>query len=159
MLNVYCDGSITGSHWAKKGQKDTLPHLWCGWVAKTTEGAIVHHHSIDMGEWPGGSANVAEYMAVRSALRWLALNHRGEIVKVHSDSQLVMCQLSGEYRCNNEILVKWRNHVRTLAALFRGVIYKWIPREENREADVLSKGFQLFGRIPSWEEVQGELNK
>lgn len=157
MLSVFCDGSITGSHWGKKGQKDGPPHLWCGWVAKTLEGAIVHHHSVDMGEWPGGSANVAEYMAVRSALRWLAGDHRRQALRIHSDSQLVMCQLSGKYNTHDATLRKWRDHVRELAALFPHVTYNWIPREQNREADVLSKGFQIFGRVPSWEEVQAEL--
>lgn len=157
MLNVFCDGSITGSHWGKKGHKDGPPHLWCGWVAKSTDGAIVHHHSLDMGEWPGGSANIAEYMAVRSALRWLAANHRGQAITVHSDSQIVMYQLSGKYNCHNPILLKWRDHVRVLAGLFPRVTYTWIPREQNTEADVLSKGFQLFGRIPTWEEVEAYL--
>jgi ribonuclease HI len=155
MVNVWADGSITGSHWAKKGLKDTLPHLWCGWVAKTVEGHVVHHHSVDMGEWPAGSANIAEYMAVRSALFWLAGNgHRKEAITVHSDSQIVMFQLSGKYQTHTPTLLKWRDHVRALAALFPRVTYQWLRREENVEADVLSKGHQLWGRVPTWEEVQ-----
>ncbi len=159
MINVWTDGSITGSHWAPKGQKDTLPHLWCGWVAKTPEGAVIHHHSMDMGEWPGGSANVAEFMGVRSALRWLAGNHRGHDIAIHSDSQIVMNQISDRCKTHNEVLLKWRNHIRVLAGLFRSVTYTWLPREENTEADVLSKGFQLWGRVPTWAEVQEKLGR
>jgi ribonuclease HI len=157
MLNIWCDGSITGSHWAPKGQKHTLPHLWCGWVAKTPDRQVVKHHSVDMGEWPGGSANVAEYMAVRSALRWLAGNHRAHALTVHSDSQIVMNQLAGRCQTHNATLLKWRDHVRVLAALFPHVTYKWIPREQNKEADVLSKGFQIWGRVPTWSEVDSHL--
>ncbi len=158
MLNVWCDGSITGSHWAKKGNKDSLPHAWSGWVAKKLDGEYVHHHSLDLGEGTLMSANVAEYMAVRSALRWLALNHRGHAIHIMSDSQLVMRQLTGEYNCHNEHLQKFRANVLVLAALFPQVTYEWIRREKNREADVLSKGFQIWGRIPTWDEVQAMVN-
>src|SRR4051812_11298866 len=100
-LIVHCDGSITGSHWAKKGQKHTLPHAWAGWVAYDAKGNHVHHHSLDVGENPVYSANVAEYFAVRSALYWMTKHNPLDGARVKSDSQLVMRQLGGQYNCHD----------------------------------------------------------
>lgn len=153
-INVWCDGSITGSHWAPKGQKDTLPHAWSGWVAKTPEGEVIHHDSLDLGEREYFSANVSEYMAVRAALYWLRLHGRTDAaVRIHSDSQLVMRQLTGQYNCNVPRLQILRDAVLKLAADFPRVTYHWIRREENKEADHLSKALQTFGYVPTWQEL------
>lgn len=154
VLTVYCDGSITGSHWAKKGQKHTLPHAWAGWVAYDSDGNHVHHHSLDVGENESYSANVAEYFAVRSALHWVSKNVPHAGVHVKSDSQLVMRQLSGLYHCHDDKLRVLLVECRRLAALLPFVKYEWIRREQNVEADYMSKALQIWGRVPTWEEVQ-----
>lgn len=146
MLKVYCDGSITGSHWAKKGHKDTLPHAWSGWVAQSPVGDYVHHKSLDLGEHPLHSANVGEYMAVRSALFWLTKNRPLDAARIYSDSQLVMRQLSGMYVCHNERLQVLKQECERLASKLPCVSYEWIPRERNQIADLLSKALQAeFG--------------
>lgn len=157
MLKVYCDGSITGSHWAPKGQKDTLPHCWSGWVVKDAQDRHLHHHSLDLGEHPLNSANVAEYVAVRSALLWVVRNHPLDAVRVYSDSQLVMRQLSGAYACHNERLAILKKSCEALAARLPSVTYTWIPREENQEADMMSKALQVWGYVPPWEVVLQEI--
>lgn len=160
MLHAYCDGSITGSHWAAKGQQDTPAHGWSGWVIKDEDGQVVTYGSLALGTDETMSANVAEYGAVRCALRWLITRHyRDEPVLVHSDSQLVMFQLSGKYQANVERLRNFRDHIRQLERLFpKGVTYQWNPRDEldgNRQADFLSKCLQeKYGaEIPNWDEV------
>lgn len=142
MLYVFCDGSITGSHWAKKSERDSPAFGWSGWVVQDESG-VIHHHSMALGTHPLMSANVAEYMAVRSALYWLGSRHfRDETVLVHSDSQLVMRQLSGEYQIHNERLKRFHKDVKSLEKVFPKVIYRWIPREQNRYADFMSKCLQ-----------------
>ena len=154
MLNVFCDGSIVGGHWGKKTGPKTIPRIYAGWWAQAEDGSVVHHHCWDMGAFETASANVAEYGAVRSALHWLSKNgYRLHALQVHSDSQLVMCQLSGAYNTHDARLRFMRDHVRELAALFPLVTYHWIAREENEVADVLSKALQTWGRVPTWDEV------
>jgi ribonuclease HI len=102
-----------------------------------------------MGECPTGSGNLAEYGAVSSVLRWLAQNgFRDHVIEVRSDSQLIVNQLSGKYNCHDDRLRKLRDHVREIAALFPRVTYVWIPREENRYADAMSKALQNGGTLP-----------
>jgi ribonuclease HI len=158
MISVWCDGSITGGHWGKKKGPKTTAHCYSGWVAKDESGTPVHYICFDLGEKEDYSANVAEYFAVRSALWWLGTHgYQNQAIFVHSDSQLVMSQLSGTYNTYDARLIIMRDAVRWLAGKFPSVTYKWIPREENVEADVLSKGTQIWGRVPTWDEVQNYL--
>jgi ribonuclease HI len=103
------------------------------------------------------SAVVAEYFAVRSALKWL----NGSIwkkndVEVISDAQTVIRQLTGQYNCYDPKIIGLRDECRRQASFLPGqVIYRWVRREENKIADVLSKALQIWGRQPTWEEVVG----
>lgn len=158
MLTVFCDGSIVGSHWAKKGNKDSPAYGWTGWVIKAQDGLHIHHSAESLGTDATMSANVAEYSAVKSSMRWLLVNgFRLDDLKIHSDSQLVMFQLSGKYNCHNERLKVFRDHILDLAKFFPSVAYHWIPREQNKEADFLSKAINpdhgFGGCVPPWEIV------
>jgi len=156
-LNVFCDGSITGGHWGKKSEKHTTPHGWSGWVVKRDDDIVVHHHSLDLGVGDNMTGNVAEYMALRSALKWLRDNHPHFTLKVYSDSQLIINQMKGTYSVGAKLL-PFREHCLALAATFPyGVTYHWIPREQNRYADAMSKALQTWKRIPTIEEVQESL--
>lgn len=105
------------------------------------------------------SGNVAEYMALRSLLAWLAENRFVFNLDIHSDSQLVVNQMTGAWNCYDDALVSLRDACRALASRFPSVTYTWIPREQNREADVLSKGLQIWDHVPSWAEVQEQLRR
>lgn len=157
MLHVWCDGSIVDGPWGSKDRKHLPPHGYAGWVVKTPEGEHVHHHALDLGDGPGRSGNFSEYLAVRSALFWLKNNRPLDAVVIHSDSQLIVNQMSGNWNCFVPGLVVLRDACRALAAVLPSVRYKWVPREENREADVLSKALVDFGYVPTWQEVQEAL--
>jgi ribonuclease HI len=164
MLQAFCDGSITGSHWAKAAEKDSLPHAWSGWWVRDEDHHILQWRSIDLGEAVYMSANVAEYMAVRSALFWLCTSDqewlRAQVIEINSDSQTVIRQLTGQYNCYDAKLLLLRDACLKLARNFPYVKDKWIPQEENRAADMLSKALQKWGRQPSREEVErGEIKK
>ena len=81
--------------------------------------------------------NVAEYKAVIRGLE-LALELKATIVKIYADSQLLVRQLSGEYRVKNEGLKPLYNEVRELARSFENFVAIHIPREQNKEADKLA---------------------
>ncbi len=158
MIQVFCDGSITGSHWAKADNQDSLPHAWAGWWARDQGGNVLKWKSVDIGEAPHMSANVAEYFAVRSALNWVQKSlWNKQDVHVFSDSQTVIRQLTHRYNCYEPKLIVLRDHCLQIAERLGYVTYTWIRREENRTADVLSKALQIWGRQPTWDEIQERL--
>lgn len=83
--------------------------------------------------------NVAEYSGAICALERLReIGHRGRVV-VRGDSQLVIRQMSGEYRVEAEHLRAYHDRLAQLVGEFDLVRFEWVPREENTRADVLSK--------------------
>ena len=131
MIRVYCDGSI----------RDGNPGGWAvgGWLAKSESGEVIMRGCIDMERRPTNTNNVAEYAAVWAALYQLALVHPGAKLLVHSDSQLIVKQLRGEYQCAHPALRQLRGLVQRRAQAFESVEYRWIPREQNTEADAQSR--------------------
>jgi ribonuclease HI len=82
--------------------------------------------------------NQAEYEAVvralEHALEWAA-DHR---VVLHSDSELLVKQMRGEYRVKNPDLRDLYEQARELCAQFpRGVSFRHVPRGQNSRADAL----------------------
>ncbi|MCI4337221.1 MAG: ribonuclease HI family protein [Thermoplasmata archaeon] len=88
---------------------------------------------------PTATNNVAEYVAAICALEWLVSQHYNGPVLARGDSQLVVRQVNGEYEVKAEHLRAYHARVGQLRALFERVEFEWIPREENRRADALSK--------------------
>ena len=82
--------------------------------------------------------NQAEYIALVRALEHaleLGEHHR---VVVHSDSELLVKQMSGEYRVKNEDLRDLYEEARDLCGRFRGgVTFQHVRREQNARADAL----------------------
>ena len=88
---------------------------------------------------PHSTNNVAEYVGAIRALEQLrSAGYSGDVV-VEGDSQLVIRQMNGEYEVRKEHLKAYHEWLRKLAAAFRRVEFRWIPREENSLADALSK--------------------
>jgi ribonuclease HI len=83
--------------------------------------------------------NVAEYTALVKALEWLiANNHIADKVEIKSDSQLIVNHLSGNYKVKAKRITPLYQRVILLKSKFRDVQIKWVPREKNREADMLT---------------------
>jgi ribonuclease HI len=83
--------------------------------------------------------NVAEYVGAIRALESLrSMGYSGEVT-VEGDSQLVVRQMNGEYEVRAEHLKAYHAWLGQLARTFRRVEFRWVPREENAEADALSK--------------------
>jgi ribonuclease HI len=88
---------------------------------------------------PTATNNVAEYVAAIRALEWLlGQAHRGPVIAC-GDSQLVIRQMSGEYKVRAAHLRAYWEQLQRLAGRFEEVRFVWVPREENVEADRLSK--------------------
>ena len=81
--------------------------------------------------------NQAEYRAAVAALteaRRLGA-HR---VNLYSDSELMVKQLRGEYRVKNQGLKPLQAELIKLTCGLQSFTVKYIPREQNREADALA---------------------
>jgi ribonuclease HI len=90
--------------------------------------------------------NVAEYMALVKALKWLLANNLNSgKVEIKSDSQLVVKQLSGEYKVKAKRIISLYRQVLLLKNKFKEVEIVWVPREENKEADRLTN--KAYNRV------------
>jgi len=90
--------------------------------------------------------NVAEYEALLAAARWLVDEGIEEEIVIKGDSELVIKQMRGEYRVSSATSKKYVPEIKSLLQ-GKDVSFSWVPREENQEADLLSrKGYEAFVR-------------
>ena len=86
------------------------------------------------------SNNVAEYAALHEALLYLKREDlTEEKVVVNADSRLLIQQMRGTWKARKGLYLSKYKEVRRLQADFKDVGFQWVPREENREADALSR--------------------
>lgn len=83
--------------------------------------------------------NVAEYTALAKALQWLLANNlNSKKVEIKSDSQLVVNQVTGDYKVKARRILPLFKQVLFLKTKFQDIQIIWIPRDKNREADRLT---------------------
>jgi ribonuclease HI len=92
-------------------------------------------------EWSGQtSSNLAEYLALAAALRWLLeAGRQDRDIEIHGDSQLVINQMFGNWRIKTGAYVPIANEAKGLLKQFSCIQGRWIPRDANQVADDLSK--------------------
>ncbi len=92
---------------------------------------------IRISKWIGHQDNnVAEYVALLEALQH-ALKLKAKVLRVFSDSQVVVRQMTGEYACRSPRLYSLNWTCRKLARSFDFAIFH-INRESNSEANQLA---------------------
>jgi ribonuclease HI len=127
------------------------PHGVATWgfvaISEESEKLLVEQCGLAM-EGAGATNNIAEYHAVLHALEWCSrmaehLIKHNKMVEIQTDSQLVVQQVNGFWKCNNESLKGLKELAQTrIRALGKGhviVDLKWVLREENEAADALSR--------------------
>ena len=110
-----------------------------GIVIEAADGSLKKEYGEYIGETTN---NDAEYQAVIFALKKLKLligkKAAGEaIVEAHVDSELLERQLNGHYKIMDKNIQKHFLELWNLKVDFGEVIFKHIPRENNRGADRL----------------------
>jgi ribonuclease HI len=80
--------------------------------------------------------NRAEYLALKKALE-VAIEIDDEVT-VFSDSKLVVQQRNRQYKIRNRELKILAREISNLERKYKVIIYKHIPRQENRLADLLA---------------------
>lgn len=135
MYLIYCDSSI-----APFNPRGIL--TWAFLVKRPGKG-IVHQDTAIIG-WgkEHHTNNLGEMTAVMAAVYWLSQLPEGDHhpVILHSDSELIINQCSGSYSCRDPKLRAILDLIEKAYEKYtRGIIWKWIPREKNTEADALSR--------------------
>jgi len=123
-----------------------------GVVIKTQNSNVKTQNLVELSKYIGITTNnQAEYQAVIEALKWLSnlskpipgMGENGQEdntleVEFRLDSQLVVEQLNQRYKLKNEGLKPLFWQIRDLMMQLGGkVTFKFIPREQNKEADKL----------------------
>ena len=128
-LVVYTDGGARGNPGPAA----------VGVVIKDESGRFLKSYGETIGE---KTNNEAEYAAVIFALKklralWGKKKTKELAVEVNMDSELVVQQLSGEYKVEDERLSALFIKIWNLKVDFSKVVFQYIPREKNKEADRL----------------------
>jgi len=84
-----------------------------------------------------GTNNIAEWSALIEGLK-MALAHRCRELEVRGDSQLIIRQITGQYRVKSENLIPLYNEANRLSGNFEKIKFKWVKRDKNAFTDALS---------------------
>ena len=85
------------------------------------------------------TSNFAEYTALEQALSKLkSMGVNGDVL-IKSDSKLLVGHLSSGWKVKGGMYVEKLKAVKDLLKEFGSVRFEWIPREQNQEADLLTR--------------------
>jgi len=122
---------VTYSDGASRGNPGLASY---GAVVIDPKGSVVHEASEPLGV---ATNNVAEYRGLIAALEAaLALGARR--VEARMDSELLVRQAIGRYRVKNPGLIPLHNRVLNLRGRFDEVVFRHVPRTQNKHADALA---------------------
>lgn len=102
-------------------------------IEDAESGKVLKRHSRYLGRTTN---NQAEWRAVVDALEH-AKELGAEEVELRADSELVIKQLNREYKVKNKDLQPHFVRAWNLSLDFKKVTYRHVPRERNKEADLL----------------------
>jgi ribonuclease HI len=116
-LDLYCDGASRGNPGPAAIGIVVVDHDTEAVLAKTGK---------TIGETTN---NVAEYGAIVWGLELAEKRYKAGTVRVYSDSQLVIRQLTGEYKVKQDHLLELLEEVEVAAERFDHVFYKEVRRD------------------------------
>lgn len=94
--------------------------------------------------------NIAEYAGLLAALSWAVRSPPGRLV-VHSDSELLVKQIRGQYRVKAPHLVPLFTEARRLIRQLPKVELSHVPRGQNSAADGLAnRAVDQRSPLPEW---------
>lgn len=129
-IHLYFDGSIKGKN---PGGIATY-----GWRILDEDNQEVAKGNGEALRGPNASNNVAEWAGCLSGLKYLKSNNWSGNLKIFGDSQLVIYQLDGTYRCRRETLIPYYKEAQAILSEWTWESI-WIPREKNEFCDQYSR--------------------
>ncbi len=82
--------------------------------------------------------NYAEYTALIRALK-IAIYFKTKVLKIRTDSELIVKQISGEYKVKNDQIKKLYDQAVSLIKQISSCKIEHVPRSQNDKADYLAK--------------------
>ncbi len=104
-----------------------------GYVLMTMDDLVVSQGGDYLGKTTN---NQAEYQALKAGMEE-ALERRVQIIHVFMDSQLVVNQMTGQYRVKHRELLPIYQAIKALEPRFEQITYTHVPREQNKLADAM----------------------
>ena len=109
-----------------------------------------------VGTGDGMSCNVAEYAALNNALEWLIYKKLNDSkIEIFGDSLLVIRQMNhfieSDFKSDPRFSGLYSPYAKSCLSLiekFTDISFNWIPREQNEDADALSRCHIEFVREP-----------
>lgn len=107
-----------------------------------------------------GTSNTAEYQALIDGLR-ACIERNVRVVHIVGDSQLIIKQITGVFKTQKATLIEHKNIILKLLKKFDEYTIKWVPREQNHEADrLVNKAFRkVFPKKPNQKRERKQLRK
>ncbi len=116
-MNIYCDGS--------------------GYNGRTSGYCVIRGDYIER--------KIYEKRYTNNEMEWEAMIQALKIAEsgdtVYSDSQLVVNQITGNWKIKESHLIPYADEGKTLLRSKRGVSVKWIPREQNDAGIYIERHF------------------
>lgn len=131
MIKCYIDGAC--------GPKN--PGGAMGWGGVVLQDGIrIEEFSTFYPDADANSNNVAEYLALQEVLDRLGKMGLGdEKIEIYTDSMLIKKQIDGHWKIKRGLYKDNALDAKKMTKKFKNLRVFWLPREENGEADMLSK--------------------
>lgn len=137
-LDLYFDGSC-----GPNNPGGTAGYAWR--LVHPDTGVVLAQDCGEVCRGPAATNNVGEWGAVKAGLEYLvAQGWKGEL-NIRGDSQLVIYQLIGRYKCRKDTLIPFYEACMLILKDMEWDAH-WIPREQNDECDRMSKQAYAIGR-------------
>lgn len=107
-----------------------------------SEGKVIFEESKIVGTGNGMSNNVAEYSGAISGMEWMIANGlKDHPILVRGDNKMSVEQMSGNWKVRtwDGLYVPYWRKAKELVKQFTHIEFRWISREQNGEADEISK--------------------
>jgi len=105
------------------------------YVIRDTNNKLIHSETIKGGH---GTSNVAEYIGLYEGLK-KAVEKGYKHVKIYGDSELVIFQITGKYKCKKATLKPYRDKILELLKQLHTYEITQVLRKFNKEADGLCR--------------------
>jgi len=122
---------------AKEATKAGL--MGIGWLLSRGDKLIAHGYGVTA-RGMDATSNIAEYLALIDGLEAIMdMGLEDQPLKVMGDARVIICQMTGDSRVSAERLIPVYRRARKLARKLHIVTWEWIPRRENKAADLLTR--------------------
>ena len=138
MYTLQLDGLFHEVH-ADHGRVTKTGFLCYGWLIYKN-GKIIAHGYGGFAQRNHATSNIAEYLALIEGLEALKdMGAGNEKIKVMGDYKTVIEQMKGTASINCPRMRKMQQRASNLCRNLRITDWNWIPRKQNRQADLLTR--------------------